>query len=105
MHISMPLVSIMPCSGPRGSLVRCLTFVRQSNYEIIPQGNFLTVPSIKTNDELTSATGKGRIGLISEDDIADVAVDLLTASKLGGAEPTIVGPELLSYDDVQSLSC
>ena len=62
----------------------------------------MTEPSIKANDELTSATGKGRVGFISEDDIADVAIDLLTASKLGGAEPIIVGPELLSYDDVRN---
>ena len=56
--------------------------------------------SIKAGDELVTATGEGKVGLVAEDDIADVAVELLTAPKLGGAERVIVGPELLSFDEV-----
>ena len=46
------------------------------------------------------AVGDGKIGFISEDDIADVAIKFLTSTKLGGANPIIVGPELLSYNQV-----
>jgi len=63
-------------------------------------GNFLTTSTIKTDDEFITATGTAKIGFISEDDIADVAVELLSSSKLGGADRIIVGPELLSYDQI-----
>ena len=56
--------------------------------------------SIKAGDELDTATGESKVSLVAEDDIADVAVELLTAPKLGGAECVIVGPELLSFDEV-----
>ena len=71
---------------------------------MILTGNFFLFTTIKTDNELLSSTNKGKAGFISEDDIADVAIDLLTASKLGGAELIIVGPELLTYDDVSSRS-
>ena len=82
---------------------RFIPFVKPTVKRILT-GNFLSVTSIKASNELVSATKGGRTGFVSEDDIADVAVDLLTAPKLGGAEPIIVGPELLSYDDVRNSS-
>ena len=40
------------------------------------------------------------MGLVDEDDIADAVVQLLTASKLGSAERIVIGPELLSHNQV-----
>ena len=58
-------------------------------------------PLLKTTDEITTAAADGKIGFISEDDIADIAVQFLTSQKpLGGVEPILVGPESLSYDQV-----
>ena len=57
--------------------------------------------SIKEKDEVISAAAQGKTGFISEDDIADIAVEFLTASKLGNVERILLGPELLSYQDVR----
>lgn len=61
--------------------------------------NFITTPGIKERDEFVTATGTGKVGFISEDDIADTAVQLLSLPKLGGTEKIIVGPDPLSYDE------
>ena len=39
-------------------------------------------PLLKTTDEITTATTDGKIGFISENDIADIAVQFLTSQKL-----------------------
>lgn len=67
--------------------------------------NFIQVdgPSIIEKDEFITATGTAKLGLVAEDDIADVAVELFCAPKLGGVEKPIVGPELLSYDEVAQI--
>lgn len=63
--------------------------------------NFLsTAPVIKAKDEFVTATGTAKLGFVAEDDIADAAAEILTTPKLGGTERLIVGPELLSYDEV-----
>ena len=62
--------------------------------------NFLQSESIREKDEIISAADQGKTGFISEDDIADIAVEFLTASKLGNVERILLGPELLSYQDV-----
>lgn len=65
--------------------------------------NFLSRMAIKETDELVSAAGTGKIGFISEEDIADIAVDLLVAPKLGGIEKVIVGPDLVSFDEAAAM--
>lgn len=56
--------------------------------------------SIKEHDEITTASENGRVPFISAQDIAQVAFDALTAEKSPNTDIYIVGPELLSYDDV-----
>jgi uncharacterized protein YbjT (DUF2867 family) len=65
--------------------------------------NFLTqhLNGIRTNGAIYSATGTGRVAFIDAEDIAAVAVSMLTQSEaLNGAEPILTGPETHSYDDV-----
>jgi hypothetical protein len=50
---------------------------------------------------LIAAAGDGKIGFISDEDIAEIGVELITAAKMGGVERIIIGPELLSYEDVR----
>ncbi|PBK68087.1 NAD(P)-binding protein [Armillaria solidipes] len=67
--------------------------------------NFSTqqLPSIKERNTIVSASGDGKIGFVSADDIADVAVSALTDEKSHNTDHIITGPELLSYDDVAAI--
>ena len=57
-----------------------------------------------TGGEIVGAAGTGKIGFISEADIADAAVEKLTApSPVTSGDHIIVGPDLLSYDEVAEL--
>lgn len=47
-----------------------------------------------------SATGDGKVSWISTEDVAAVAFKALTDKRLNKIDPILVGPELLSYDDV-----
>lgn len=65
--------------------------------------NFLdraTFPTIWAKDAIITATGDGKLGFVSTEDIADVAVSALTDEKSHNTYHIIVGPELLSYSDV-----
>ncbi|KAF8157093.1 hypothetical protein B0H34DRAFT_712102 [Crassisporium funariophilum] len=61
------------------------------------------VHSITHEDHVFSAAKDGRIPFISTEDIAQAAFDALTAAKSPNQDYFIVGPELLSYDDVAKL--
>ncbi|KAK0475039.1 hypothetical protein EDD18DRAFT_1298468 [Armillaria luteobubalina] len=67
--------------------------------------NFLTLhlSSIKEHNTIFSGSADGKIGFISADDIADLAVSALTDEKSHNTDPILTGPELLSYDDVAAI--
>ncbi|KAK0200824.1 hypothetical protein DFS33DRAFT_1355252 [Desarmillaria ectypa] len=67
--------------------------------------NFLTLhlQSIKEQNTIVSASADGKIGFISADDIADLAVSALTDEKSHNTDHILTGPELLSYDDVAAI--
>lgn len=57
---------------------------------------------IKTENKLYSSTGNGRMGFVAVDDIAAVALTLLTSkSNLNGDAHLIIGPEVLTHDEVK----
>lgn len=64
--------------------------------------NFVTerLPSILRDQEITSATGDGRVPFIDAWDIAAVAVAALTQPDINSREHLLTGPEALGYDDV-----
>jgi uncharacterized protein YbjT (DUF2867 family) len=64
--------------------------------------NFVTerLPSILHDQEITSATGDGRVPFIDAWDIAAVAVAALTRPDIASREHVLTGPEAFSYDDV-----
>ncbi|KAF7348539.1 NAD(P)-binding protein [Mycena venus] len=58
---------------------------------------------IKTRNEIVSATGDGLLGYVSTEDIADVAFKALVEEKIDNNNPIIVGPELVSYDQIADM--
>lgn len=69
--------------------------------------NFSEGPHGQTiRDERTiySATATGRVGFISADDIAEVALALLTSERSLDGDVVLTGPEAISYDEVASLA-
>ncbi|KAK0221292.1 hypothetical protein IW262DRAFT_1372725 [Armillaria fumosa] len=67
--------------------------------------NFLTrhLRSIKEKNTIISASADGKIGFISADDIADLAVSTLMDEKSHNTDHIITGPELLTYDDIAAI--
>ncbi|KAK0475043.1 hypothetical protein EDD18DRAFT_1313306 [Armillaria luteobubalina] len=67
--------------------------------------NFSTLhlPNIKERNTIVTASADGKIGFISADDIADLAVSALTEEKSHNTDHILTGPELLSYDDVADI--
>ena len=61
--------------------------------------NFLEQP-IKSQGKVYSAAGAGKIPFVSTEDIAAVAHAALVSEQAPNREYTILGPELLSYDEV-----
>ncbi len=61
------------------------------------------VHTTKGSNELISATEDGKAGFLSVDDIAELAVDALTVEKTYNTDFIMVGPELLSFDEVHTL--
>jgi uncharacterized protein YbjT (DUF2867 family) len=57
-------------------------------------------PTIISQDSFFSATQDGKIGLVSSEDIASAALTALTAKSSPNNEQIILGPELLTYDEV-----
>ncbi len=79
-----------------------------SQYYVLTTGiseNFLTwhLRSIKEKNTIISASADGKVGFISADDIADLAVSALTDEKSHNTDHIITGPELLTYDDVRAI--
>jgi len=70
--------------------------------ENISEGNYRT--SIRNEGKIYSASGKGKFPTVAAADIAAVAVHLLTDAKSHNREYIILGPDLLSYDDVCPIS-
>ncbi|KAJ7309987.1 hypothetical protein DFH08DRAFT_974584 [Mycena albidolilacea] len=63
--------------------------------------NFSEMPeSLRDEDKIVSATGTASIGFVSCEDVAQVAVDCLLAEPPHCIEHIIVGPELLSFNEV-----
>jgi len=63
--------------------------------------NFSEMPeSVRDHDKIVSATGTASIGFVSCEDVARVAVGCLHTEVPHCAEHIIVGPELLSFDEV-----
>ena len=61
------------------------------------------IQSIRNESKLYSAAGDGRIPWVSADDIAAVAVQTLTQQDPPNTEFLVLGPELLSYDDLATI--
>jgi uncharacterized protein YbjT (DUF2867 family) len=59
--------------------------------------------SIRENDEIVSATGRGRVPFIDPGDIAAVAARVLTADAPPSNDLVLTGPEALSFDDVAAI--
>ena len=62
------------------------------------------VKSIKEENKVYSATSGAKIPWVSADDIAAVAAHALTTPEPPNTEYLVLGPELLSYEDV-SIVC
>ncbi|KAF9559097.1 NAD(P)-binding protein [Agrocybe pediades] len=54
---------------------------------------------IMEQNEVSSATGDGKIPWVSSEDIAQAAFNELTAEKISNKEYFVLGPELRSYDE------
>lgn len=54
--------------------------------------------SIKTNNEIVSASADGKIGFIGADDIAELVAEALLIEKSYNTDFILTGPELLTYD-------
>jgi uncharacterized protein YbjT (DUF2867 family) len=52
-------------------------------------------------NSIFTAAQDGQIPFISADDIADVAYHALTDAKAPNCDLRVLGPELLTYDDVR----
>jgi len=60
------------------------------------------VVSIRDESTFSTASRNGKIPFIACDDIAAVAFYALTSKRSLNADVLLLGPELLSYDDVSS---
>ncbi|KAF4567335.1 hypothetical protein EYR40_006333 [Pleurotus pulmonarius] len=54
-------------------------------------------------DAIVSAVEDGRVPWISSDDIADAAFDALTSGKIAKRDLLVVGPELLTYEEIADM--
>ncbi|NHN34493.1 ergot alkaloid biosynthesis protein [Paenibacillus agricola] len=59
--------------------------------------------TIKNNNAIYSAAGDGKIGFVSANDIADVAVRALTDKQPHNTAHVITGPQSLTYGDVAQI--
>jgi festuclavine dehydrogenase len=58
------------------------------------------LPTIRDEGTIYTATGKGKVPFCSADDIAAMAFHALASAEAPNREFFILGPELLTYDDV-----
>jgi len=61
------------------------------------------VQSIRNENKIVSATGKGKVAFVSAEDIAEVVVRCLTSEAGINMELVLLGPELLSFDDIAKM--
>jgi festuclavine dehydrogenase len=59
--------------------------------------------SIKKSNSFSSATGDGKLGFVSSDDVIDHAAIALLDERSCNTDHVIVGPQLLSFDDVSKI--
>jgi festuclavine dehydrogenase len=78
--------------------VRLLLIVCVCVENLIEPGLIYTIKELNT---IFTATGDGMIPFISADDIAEVAYHVLTDDKSSNCDLRILGPDLLTYDDVR----
>lgn len=62
--------------------------------------SFEYLKTIKEENYFFTVAEGGRTPLVSTDDIAQAAFDALTTEKPARTAPYILGPELVSYDEV-----
>lgn len=73
-----------------------------SDFCLMPSpGNFFGTKSINEEDTIVSAAGDGKFTTCGEEDIAEVAADALTNPKSYNRDVIVLGPELLSFDQVR----
>ncbi|TFK69399.1 NAD(P)-binding protein [Pluteus cervinus] len=58
------------------------------------------LPNIRDRNEIVTATQDGKVPFIAVDEIVDAAVHALTTPKIETTELFILGPDLLTYDQV-----
>lgn len=91
-----------------GMLLRRHWWMTHSVVLMVFPDNFAEQPhhakSIKDEGKIYSATGDGRLPWVSADDIAACAVQTLTVERPPNTDYFILGPELLTYDDVSTLT-
>jgi festuclavine dehydrogenase len=68
---------------------------------LIEPGLVYTINQLNT---IFTATQDGKIPFISADDIADVAYHALTDDKAPNCDLRVLGPEVLTYDEVRQLN-
>ena len=71
--------------------------VSLENFSVGP----VTPNSIRVHNEIGSVAKDGRVAFVSVDDIAKAALDALLDKKSWNTDRYVVGPELLSYDEVR----
>ncbi|MEU1406889.1 NAD(P)H-binding protein [Streptomyces sp. NPDC005728] len=59
--------------------------------------------SIRDDGVILTAAGTGRVGFVDADDIAAVAVHVLTDDRPPGTDLVLTGPETLSHDDIATI--
>ena len=61
--------------------------------------------SVRINNSIENVVEKGPVGFIAVEDIAQTALKAITnVESLPNREPILIGPELVSYQDVSSTS-
>ena len=83
----------LAANAPEWTVLRPSWFMQ--NFSHGPHGR-----TIREDGAIFSATGTGRVGFISADDIAGAAVAALTARTSLDRDAILTGPAALSYDDV-----
>jgi festuclavine dehydrogenase len=79
----------MNCSTPL-VLINCIENFSEQHHHV----------TIREEDKIYSGTAGGKIPFVSADDIAVVAYHALTDLEPHNRDHLILGPELLSYDNV-----
>lgn len=89
---------LVPASGPGLTGARARARGLAENFSEAQHA-----PTIRDEGRIYSAAGAGRIPFVSADDVAAVALRALTDRAPHNAAYLVLGPELLSYDDVRAL--